>query len=226
MDQIEHSAGEAKPIHESEDGIILLTIDSKHDVHRKLLLCRAVPVRATGVALAFGACFDSQQHLPLHDEVDGLEQKIVTELRDRVGANSGSPPDNQSRGVLIDRSKIKPPGSRDTGIASQNQCSLRFKMNHRERWCLGMQPDVIPHSESLILREDVICIVHLAADQVLQPCVAVEATFVLPYLYQPGPDSVDARMNRNRVGSRFPGMGYDLVAGKRRGRFFPRRPPA
>ncbi len=61
---------------------------------------------------------------------------------------------------------------------------------------------------------DAVRVVYLAAGQVLQPLVAVEAAAVLPDLHQPWPYRLDRRVHRDGPRGRGNGVGDEFIAGQ------------
>ena len=75
-----------------------------------------------------------------------------------------------------------------------------------------MQVDGFAQLAVLPLRVDAVGVLHLAAGEVLEPLVAVEAAAILAELGEPGPHLLDRRVDRHRVEDPGPVLGKKLVA--------------
>ena len=78
-----------------------------------------------------------------------------------------------------------------------------------------MQVDGFAQLAVLPLRTDAVGVLHLAAGEVLEPLVAVEATAILAKLGEPGPHLLDRRVDRDCVEDPGPVLGKQLVARQR-----------
>jgi len=75
-----------------------------------------------------------------------------------------------------------------------------------------MEVDGFAQFAMLPLRMDAVGIPHLAAREVLEPLIAVEAAAVLAELSEPGPHLLDRRVDRHRVEDLGRVLGKQVVA--------------
>src|SRR5205814_2179686 len=80
--------------------------------------------------------------------------------------------------------------------ALQHHRPIRFEVGNLVAQC-PVELDDLADRPLLPLGMDDVLVVHLAASEVLQPVVAVEASAVLPDLRQPGPYHLDRRVHRD-----------------------------
>lgn len=182
---------------------------------------------------------DTQEHLPLHNEAARLEDDAIKEGVPRRRIVVGVKSLDQPGGALVHGLDVKGPGSGDiiSGldqvggrplpcVTVQHNHPARFNDHHGNGRNLRVQEDLITGLQILPLRMDPAGIVNVAAQQVLDPSVTVEAAAPLPYLRQPRPHLGHRRMNCDGVGCRQPRVGQQLVAGKRTSDLRLRRTPA
>src|SRR6185503_20414857 len=134
----------------------------------------------------FGSCLNAQQHLALHDEVgrfkDNSPQKEVEDWVLQVRVIVTLRPDNQTRRFLINWLKNECPPT------LEYDRTARFDRSHFFRRGLGMKPHLVSDLEFLPLRDNFVSILHVAADQILEPGVAVEPATCLTHLDEPRPN--------------------------------------
>src|SRR5918993_1924520 len=163
-----------------------------------------------------GALLDAQHHLALHHEL----HRRLEASHQRVASATDKEPGR----VPIDRFKDeRPAASRVSGEqlragvvdVSQDQGPRWLEQGHRGAGCVPGHPDhaVSDLQVMLAFRQDPVGAVHVAADEVLQPVVAVEAAAALSELDQPGPDACGGRLDGDRVGPHEAGLGDEVVAG-------------
>jgi hypothetical protein len=169
-----------------------------------------------GNEMAFGALLDAEHHLALHHELNRTLEA------GHQGAAAAA--DEQSGRVLAEGLEDeRPAAARLSGgqlsIAvldvAQDQGAARLDQRHRVGGRIPSHPDhPVPDLEGLLeLRQDPVGAVHVTADEVLQPVVAVETAASLPELHQPRPDLGGRRMDGDRVRPDEAGPGDELVTG-------------
>src|SRR5215208_1082974 len=123
-----------------------------------------------------------------------LKQYIMPKPIQQSGVSVSSPAYDQARGFLVNRFKIKTPGSAcDLWLAvvtdsAEHYRLLRLDDDDRQRWGLWMKPYDITRSEALPFGNDPIRVMHIAPDHVFQPRVAIKSAPRLSDLHQPRPD--------------------------------------
>jgi hypothetical protein len=70
----------------------------------------------------------------------------------------------------------------------EHQGMRRLEQRHRVAWCVSGHPDdAVTNLQGRLERwQDPVGAVHVAANEVLQPVIAVQTAAPLPKLYQPG----------------------------------------
>jgi hypothetical protein len=132
--------------------------------------------------------------------------------------------DQQSNRVLVEWLEEERPaaacmsgGQLCIGVldVAEDQGALRLEQRHGVARCVAGHPDhaVADPQGRLERRQDPVGAVHVTADQVLQPVVAVQASASLPKLNQPGPDLGGGRLDGDRVCPHEAGPVDELVAG-------------
>jgi hypothetical protein len=131
-------------------------------------------------ALRLRTLLNTQHHLSFHDEVRWLEnhtkvnevEQRILEIRIVVAPST----DYQSCSLVINWLQIKSP--------ALFKCYVLFALDgeHAKWWCFWMQPNFVTDLELLPLRMDAIG-VHVAADQVLEPVIAIEPSSRLAHLH-------------------------------------------
>jgi len=158
---------------------------------------------------------DGQEHLPLHDKGDAVED--LPHPTDHVGAGAGL----QAGGAICLRKQDELPEllpfaialvAEDHGLAGQN---ARDDIGRRGELARAHLHQVI-FLQVLPLGADDLILGHLAANQPFQPGVGVHAGLICADLQQPGVNLPRCGFDRDRVVDHPGGLGQEIIPGEPR----------
>src|ERR1022692_1336773 len=181
--------------------------------------------RLAALGQSLGSLLDAEQHLALHHQAAGLHHQRAEQPRQprrAGGARRRGRAGSRGRAGRDDPVSADQPGYPVLGEEGEDPHPVAVRRSQREhvipieyldphRGAAGSERELIADRDVLELRQDHIGAVHVQAEQVLDPVIAVRAGPAAAHLDQPGPDGARRSADRDCPGADEAGVGQQLV---------------